>query len=126
MAGAAITVARASFYFREETAASLERRWNDWVDRDATVRTRKDQSQDSAGVAFELLRSKFLLRPAHTEFVVLAELHLHNVAPDGSLNFKPFVPWAPLPTIVGARFIDGDPDTIWLIPRNLTEEDFRG
>lgn len=125
MTGAAITVTHASFYFRDETVASIEKRWNDWVNRDTTVVTRKDQGADAPGVSFELLYSKFLLRPAHTPFVVLSELHLQHVTPEGFLNFKPFVPWSPLPTIIGARFFDGDPDTIWLIPQVLTEADFR-
>lgn len=124
MTGAAITVTHASFYFRDETVATIERRWTDWVNRDITVATRKDQSADTPGVSFELLYSRFLLRPAHTPFVVISELHLQNETPEGLLNFKPFAPWAPVPMIIGARFVDGDPDTIWLIPRLLTAEDF--
>jgi hypothetical protein len=48
------------------SCTSLEQRWLDWVARDATVTTRKDQADDTAGVSFEFLRTRILLRPSHT------------------------------------------------------------
>lgn len=57
------------FYFPSESINTLTQRWNDWVDRDATVSTRKDQSEDTPGVLFEMLRTRVLLRPALTPVV---------------------------------------------------------
>src|SRR5262245_11104078 len=125
MGVAAISLPHIIFMFPGVSTALLHQRWDDWVARDATVTTRKDQSEDTAGVSFELLRTRILLRPNHTPLVAIAEPRLEPVQsePD-KLLFKPFNPWMPLPVIVGARFVDGDPDTIWLIPRALTADEF--
>ena len=92
--------------------------------RDATVTTRKDQSQDAPGVFFELLRTHLLLRPALTAAVAIAEPRLDRTQSAGTkLIFYPFLPW-PWPNVIGAYFVGGDPDTLWLMPRELTVEDF--
>jgi hypothetical protein len=125
MGVAAISLPSIIFMFPGASIAMLHQRWDDWVARDATVTTRKDQAEDTAGVSFELLRTRIVLRPALTPLVAIAEPRLEPVqsVPD-KLIFKPFNPWLPLPVFVGARFADGDPDTIWLIPRDLTVDDF--
>ena len=51
MPGAVISTPNLLFYFPGESIASLTGRWTDWVARDATVTTRKDQSQDAPGPA---------------------------------------------------------------------------
>ena len=62
--------------------------------RDATVITRKDQSQDAPGVFFELLRTHLLLRPALTAAVAIAEPLLDRTQSAGTkLIFYPFLPW---------------------------------
>jgi hypothetical protein len=33
------------------------------------------------------------------------------------------LPW-PWPNVIGAHLVDGDPDTLWLMPRALTVDDF--
>src|SRR6478735_6114115 len=76
MPGAVISTPNLLFYFPGESIASLTGRWTDWVARDATVTTRKDQSQDAPGVFFELLRTHLLLRPALTAAVAIAEPRL--------------------------------------------------
>lgn len=124
MTGAALSTPNLLFYLPGETIASLTERWTDWVTRDATVVTRKDQSQDTAGVYFELLRTHIRLRPALTEAVAIAEPHLDRTQSAGtSLIFYPFLPW-PWPNVLGAHLFDGDPDTLWLFPRALTVDDF--
>lgn len=40
---------------------------------------------------------------------------------DDELVFFPFLPW---PQMVGAHVVDGDPDTLWLMPRSSTVDDF--
>ncbi|MCH9736846.1 MAG: hypothetical protein K0U78_20220 [Actinomycetia bacterium] len=113
------------FCFPNESMAQLQRRWTDWVDRDATVTTCKDQAEDTAGVSMELLRTRMILRPTHTPLVIIAEPQLESAGPQpGQLLFKPFLPWNPLPVCIGARLAESDPDTIWLIPRMLTVADF--
>jgi len=125
MGVAAISLPNVMFMFPGASIALLHQRWDDWVARDATVTTRKDQSEDTAGVNFELLRTRMVLRPALTPLVAIAEPRLEPVqSVPGKLLFKPFNPWLPLPVFVGARFVDGDSDTIWLIPRDLTVDDF--
>ena len=93
--------------------------------RDATVITRKDQSQDAPGVFFELLRTHLLLRPVLTAAVAIAEPRLDRTQSAGTklIFFYPFLPW-PWPNVIGAYFVGGDPDTLWLMPRELTVEDF--
>ena len=76
MPGAVISTPNLLFYFPGESIASLTGRWTDWVARDATVITRKDQSQDAPGVFFELLRTHLLMRPALTAAVAIAEPRL--------------------------------------------------
>jgi hypothetical protein len=124
VSGAVISTPNLLFYFPGESIASLTTRWDDWVARDATVTTRKDQSQDAPGIHFELLRTHLLLRPALTAAVAIAEPHLDRTqSADTKLIFYPFLPW-PWPNVIGAHFIDGDPDTLWLMPRALTVDDF--
>ena len=124
MTGAAMSTPHLLFYFPAETVRSLTQRWEDWVFRDATVVTRKDQSQDTSGVYFELLRTHIRLRPALSEAVAIAEPRLDRTQSAGtSLVFYPFLPW-PWPLVVGAHLIDEDPDTLWLFPRALTVDDF--
>jgi hypothetical protein len=125
MGVAAISLPNVIFMFPGASIASLEQRWDDWVARDATVTTRKDQAEDTAGVSFEFLRTRILLRPAHTPIVAIAEPRLEPVQSEpNKLLFKPFNPWVPLPMVVGARCADGERDTILLIPRDLTVDDF--
>ena len=124
MSGAVISTPNLLFYFHDETVASLTQRWNDWVTRDATVTTRKDQSEDAPGITFEFLRTKIILRPAVTPAVAIAEPRLERSRSFGTkLFFYPFLPW-PWPNVVGARFKDDDADVIWLLPRDLTVDDF--
>lgn len=124
MAGAALSTPELLFYFPAESIASLTRRWQDWVSRGATVATRKDQAQDSPGTRFELLRTHILLRPVMTAAVAIAEPRLDRAnSVEDKLVFFPFLPW-PWPQMVGAHLIDGDPDTLWLMPRSLTVDDF--
>lgn len=102
----------------------MTRRWQDWVSRGATVTTRKDQAQDSPGTRFELLRTHISLRPVMTAAVAIAEPRLDRASSsEDKLVFFPFLPW-PWPQMVGAHLIDGDPDTLWLMPRSLTVDDF--
>jgi len=124
MPGAVISTPNLLFYCPGESIASLTGRWTDWVARDATVTTRKDQSQDAPGPFFELLRTHLLLRPALTAAVAIAEPRLDRTQSAGTkLIFYPFLPW-PWPNVIGAHFVGGDPDTLWLMPRELTVEDF--
>lgn len=124
MSGAAIATPQLFFYFPEESIASLTGRWQDWVERGATVTTRKDQSQDAPGTNFELLRTHILLRPVVTAAVAIAEPRLDRTQSAGEkLIFYPFLPW-PWPNGIGAHLVDGDPDTLWLMPRSLTVDDF--
>ena len=124
MAGAALSTPELLFYFPAESIASLTRRWQDWVSRGATVATRKDQAQDCPGTRFELLRTHILLRPVMTAAVAIAEPRLDRAnSVEDKLVFFPFLPW-PWPQMVGAHLIDGDPDTLWLMPRSLTFDDF--
>ncbi|MDZ4267121.1 MAG: hypothetical protein U1D00_15745 [Mycobacterium sp.] len=124
MAGAALSTPELLFYFPAESIASLTRRWQDWVSRGATVATRKDQAQDSPGTRFELLRTHILLRPVMTAAVAIAEPRLDRAnSVEDKLVFFPFLPW-PWPQMVGAHLLDGDPDTLWLMPRSLTVDDF--
>ncbi|ANE83391.1 hypothetical protein A7U43_28115 (plasmid) [Mycobacterium adipatum] len=124
MAGAALSTPELLFYFPAESIASLTRRWQDWVSRGATVATRKDQAQDCPGTRFELLRTHILLRPVMTAAVAIAEPRLDRAnSVEDKLVFFPFLPW-PWPQMVGAHLIDGDPDTLWLMPRSLTVDDF--
>ena len=124
MAGAALSTPELLFYFPAESIASLSRRWQDWVSRGATVATRKDQAQDCPGTRFELLRTHILLRPVMTAAVAIAEPRLDRAnSVEDKLVFFPFLPW-PWPQMVGAHLIDGDPDTLWLMPRSLTVDDF--
>ena len=123
-AGAALSTPELLFYFPAESIASLTRRWQDWVSRGATVATRKDQAQDCPGTRFELLRTHILLRPVMTAAVAIAEPRLDRAnSVEDKLVFFPFLPW-PWPQMVGAHLIDGDPDTLWLMPRSLTVDDF--
>ena len=69
MGVAAISLPSIIFMFPGASIAMLHQRWDDWVARDATVTTRKDQSEDTAGVTFELLRTRMVLRPALTPLV---------------------------------------------------------
>lgn len=110
----------------DEGLAAATRRWEDWVHRDATLITRKNQAQDTPGVAFEFLWSTFRLRPALIPEVVIAELRLvqpeHN--PEAvPLQFQPCLPWA-WPQWIAVEVRDEDPDSLWVIPRTLTNEDF--
>ena len=124
MAGAALSTPELLFYVPAESIASLTRRWQDWVSRGATVATRKDQAQDCPGTRFELLRTHILLRPVMTAAVAIAEPRLDRAnSVEDKLVFFPFLPW-PWPQMVGAHLIDGDPDTLWLMPRSLTVDDF--
>ncbi len=124
MTGAVLSTPFLLFYMPEETIASLTERWEDWVARDATVVTRKDQGQDTSGVLFELLRTRIMLRPALTEAVAIAEPRLDRTQSAGtSLIFYPFLPW-PWPNASLGYLVDGDPDTLWLVPRELTVDDF--
>lgn len=120
----AISTPHILFYFRDETMKSVSDRWDEWVRRDATVVTRKDQSEDTAGVQYELLRSRIIVRPALIDTVVIAEPVLNREQSTGhTLMFYPFTPWK-LPTIWFATIHgDDDPDTIWLAPRNFTAEE---
>ncbi|MDY6869262.1 MAG: hypothetical protein SV966_01350 [Actinomycetota bacterium] len=124
MPGAALSTPDLLFYFPQESISSLSDRWKDWVVRDATVVTRKDQAQGSPGVNFELLRTHILLRPAVTAAVAIAEPLLERSQSAGTkLVFYPFLPW-PWPRVFGAHFVAGDSDTIWMMPRELTVDDF--
>ena len=72
---------------------------------------------------FELLRTHLLLRPALTAAVAIAEPRLDRTQSAGAkLIFYPFLPW-PWPNVIGAHFVDGDPDTLWLMPRELIVEE---
>jgi hypothetical protein len=76
------------------------------------------------GALFQLLRTHIQLRPALTEAVAFAELHLDRTRSAGTtLIFYPFLPW-PWPQAIGAHLAAGDPDTLWLMPRALTVGDF--
>lgn len=124
MTGAALSTPTLLIYLPGESIASLTERWNDWVTRDATITTRKDQSQDTDGVQFELLRTRILLRPALTEAVAIAEPRLDRTQSTATnLTFYPFLPW-PWPQLLAAHLVADDPDTLWLIPRALTVDDF--
>jgi len=70
--GAAISTPELLFYFPRESINSLTDRWQDRMGRDATVATHKDQSQDTAGINREFLRTHLLLRPALTAVVAIA------------------------------------------------------
>jgi hypothetical protein len=60
-----------------------------------------------------------LLRPALTAAVAIAESLLDRTQSAGTkLIFYPFLPW-PWPNVIGAQFVEGDPDTLWLMPREL-------
>lgn len=119
MPGAALSTPELLFYFPGESISSLSDRW-----KDVTVVTRKDQAQDAPGVNFELLRTHILLRPAVTAAVAIAEPRLERTQSVGSkLVFYPLLPW-PWPRVFGAQFVAGDSDTIWVIPRELTVDDF--
>jgi hypothetical protein len=125
MGVAAISLPDIIFMFPGASIAMLNQRWDDWVARNSIVTTRKDQAEDTASVSFELLRTRMVLRPAFTPLVAIAEPRLEPVqSVPGKLLFKPFNPWLPLPVFVDARLADIDPDMIWLIPRDLTVEDF--
>lgn len=102
MPGAALSTPDLLFYFPGESISSLN----------ATVVTRKDQSQDTPGVNFELLRTHILMRPAVTAAVAIAEPRLERIRSVGNkLVFYPFLPW-PWPRVFGAQFFPGDSDTI--------------
>ena len=112
------------FYFPSESIDTLTQRWNDWVDRDATVSTRKDQSEDTPGVLFEMLRTRVLLRPALTPVVSIAEPRISREHSAGNqIICYPFLPW-PWPNAALGYFRDDDPDVIWVVPRELTVDDF--
>lgn len=121
---ALISTPQLLFYFPDESTASLTGRWEDWVSRDATVVTRKDQSEDSPGIMFELLRTTIRLRPALTSLVAIAEprLHREKTAAAGALMFYPCLPW-PFPQLLCVR-VRESPDVLWAIPRELTVDDF--
>jgi hypothetical protein len=120
---AALSTPHLLYIFPAESMASLNERWLDWVQRQATVRTRKDQSQDTPGVHYELLLSQVILRPALIGTVVIAEPRI-QVPPDGGEPLiLPFLPW-PNPMMAGATVQDGDPDTLWVMPRTVTAADF--
>ena len=77
--------------FLDEDLGSATQKWDDWVRRDATLVSRKDQAQDSSGVPLELLWLSFRLRPALVPEVAIAELRLataeHEVAaPSGAFT----------------------------------------
>jgi hypothetical protein len=117
---ALISTPHLAFYFADETVGALTERWNDWVGRGATVVTRKEQAEDSPGVLFELLRTTIRLTPALAAEVAIAEPRLHREQSDGAiLMFYPCLPW---PTFFACRFKDGDPDVIWVLPRELTAD----
>lgn len=121
---AALSTPHLVYVFPQETMTSLDQRWHDWVTRDATVRTRKDQSQDAPGVLYEMLLSQVILRPAAIGAVVIAEPRVQVPEGSGEPQLLPFLPW-PQPMMAAARFHDGDPDTVWVLPRLLTPDDFR-
>jgi hypothetical protein len=120
---AALSTTHLLYIFPHESMSSLNARWLDWVERDATVRTRKDQSQDAPGVLYELLLSQVLLRPALIGTVVIAEPRVQIPNEGGEPIILPFLPW-PQPLMAAAVFQDGDPDTVWVIPRAVVAEDF--
>lgn len=121
---AALSTPHLVYVFPQESMATLNKRWRDWVARDATVVTRKDQSQDTPGVHYEMLLSQVLLRPAVIGAVVIAEPRVQMPDDGGEPVILPFLPW-PQPMMAAARFLDGDPDTLWVMPRLLTPDDFR-
>lgn len=121
---AALSTPHLLYQFPQESITSLTNRWREWVERDASVCTRKDQSQDAPGVQYELLLSRVILRLAVIGTVVIAEPRLQTPGEGGEPMLLPFLPW-PQPLIAAASFQDGDPDTIWVMPRLLTPEDFQ-
>lgn len=118
-----LTLRNVAFYFRDETIQTVETRWRDWIDRRAIVAVKKDQSQDSPGVTFELLRNRLLINPSVTPEVCIAEPVIIQWHVGNQPEFQPMAPW-PVPVFVGAYLTQGDPDVIWGIPRVLTAEDF--
>ena len=120
---AAFSTPHLLYIFPKESMSSLRARWSDWVERDAVVRTLKDQSQDAPGVYYELLLSQVILRPALIGTVAIAEPRI-QLAPDGGEPLiLPFLPW-PNPMMAAALIEDGDPDTLWVMPRVVGAEDF--
>jgi hypothetical protein len=121
---AALSTPQLVYVFPRETMITLNKRWHEWVERDATVRTRKDQSQDTPGIQYEMLLSEVILRPAVIGTVVIAEPRLQTPDDGGELLLLPFLPW-PQPMMATASFRDGDLDTIWVMPRLILPEDFQ-
>ncbi len=121
---AALSTPHLVYVFPHESMTTLTKRWRDWVARDATVLTRKDQSQDTPGIHYEMLLSQVILRPAAIGAVVIAEPRLQMPDGGGELMLLPFLPW-PQPMMAAASFQDSDPDIVWLMPRLLTPDDFR-
>jgi len=121
---AALSTPHLVYVFPHESMTTLNTRWREWVERDATVRTRKDQAQDTSGINYEMLLSQVILRPAVIGAVVIAEPRLQMPEDGGEPLLLPFLPW-PQPMMAGANFQDGDPDTIWVMPRLITAEDLQ-
>ncbi len=121
---AALSTPHLVYVFPCESMTSRDERWHEWVARDATVRTRKDQSQDAPGILYEMLLSQVIPRPAAIGTVVIAEPRVQLPDDGGELQLLPFLPW-PQPMMAAASFRDGDPDTVWVLPRLLTPDDFR-
>lgn len=103
---------------------TLEARWDDWVQRRATVTVKKDPAEDAPNVTFELLRSRLRMVPALVPEVVIADPVLDMTLSYGTnLAFKPVTVW-PIPNTWGARLREDTPDVLWAIQRQLTVDDF--
>lgn len=120
---AALSTPHLVYVFPGESMTALNKRWQDWVARDATVVTRKDQSLDAPGIQYEMLLSQVILRPAVIGAVVIAEPRLQIPEGGGEPLILPFLPW-PQPMMATASFREGDPDTVWVMPRLISAEDF--
>jgi hypothetical protein len=117
-----IAIPHVAFCFPEESVATIAARWDDWVERRATVITKKDHGEDSPGVRFDLLCTMIRIVPALCPVVVIAEPRvLRDQSVGTNPMFDPFLPWPPT-TYLGAR-LTAEPDVIWGLPRDLTVDD---
>jgi hypothetical protein len=117
-----IAIPHVAFCSPDESVATITARWDEWVDRRATVITNRDHAEDSPGVRFDLLHTTIRIVPAPCPVVVIAEPRvLRGQSVGTNLMFDPFLPWPPT-TYLGAR-LTAEPDVIWDLPRDLTVDD---